>query len=368
MCDMGMDAGALLEGPRGRRLCLEAAMGVWRDRESASAALFQAVLHAAYDLDPGRGTSRVMFGPGADDLPRFTAADVAGLVNAVPLPEPNDHELMAALAASVDSARYWEEPAREDVLAADPELRPALARVAAAVVGSPAAAWWETSADPAAQWSVAFAGTDAEHGTERAAPGVLERWRRAQDAEEERAQRERPSDPRAPWGGTWWSKPPHGLAHTTRRLDGAGPVGLWLVEDAMGWETATVQRVHVHVDGDARIYEIDGPEAWAELCRRHPLDVTASRRHDWYRTTGQARRWLIPDWSGVAEEYDGIHLTVAGYLTAAGRAVPVDDERMTVLAGWDPDLTYWLADVTLGDSAVEHWIRDGDQGWSPSLG
>jgi hypothetical protein len=359
---MGIDADALLEGPRGRRLCLEAAMGGSRYGEGASAELFQGVFHAAYDLDPGRGTSRVMFGPGADDPPRFSTADVAARLDAVPFADPTGRELLSALAASVDSARYWQEPAGEDILAAAPELQAGLARVATALVTVPAIDWWSASADPA-QWSVAFAGTDAERGTERPAAAVLERWRRAQVDEEARAHRERPTDPRSPWTGTWWSKPPSGLARTSRRLEGLGPVALWLVEDGMGWETATAQRVHVA--REARIYEIDGPDAWAALCRRHPLEVTASRRHDWYRTTGQAGRWVIPDWSRVAEEFDGIHLTVAGYLTTAGRAIPVD-ERMSVLAGWDPDLTFWLADVTREESGAEHWRRDQDEGWTPA--
>lgn len=361
--DMGM-ADALLKGPRGRRLCLEAALGESRYGESASAELFHAVFHAAYDLDPGRGTSRVMFGPGADDRPRFTAADVAGLLNAVPLPELNDRELVSALAASVDSARYWQEPDGEDVLAASAELGPGLARVAASLMASPATDWWDASVDPAGQWSVAFAGTDSERGTDRPAHAVLGQWQQAQADEEARAQRERPTDPRAAWGGTWWSKPPHGLARTSRRLDALGPAGLWLVEDGMGWETATVQRLRVA--SDARIFEIDGPDAWAELCRRHPVEVTASRRHDWYRTTGHAGPWVIPDWSRVAQEFDGIHLSVAGYLATAACAIRVDDERMTVLAGWDPDLTYWLTDITREEPGIVHWRRDRDEGWTPA--
>jgi hypothetical protein len=359
---MGMKPDALLAGPRGRRLCLEAALGELRYGESASAELFNAVFHAAYDLDPGRGTARVMFGPGAHDRPRFTAADVAGLLDAVPLPEPNDRELVSALAAAVDNARYWQEPAGEDVLAAAPELRAGLARVAASLTATSATDWWSASVDLPGQWSVAFPGTDAERDRLLPPHETLERWRRAQADEEERAQRDRPTDPRAAFSGTWWSKPPHGLARTSRRIDELGPVGLWLVEDGMGWERATVQRVRVA--SDARIFEIDGPEAWAALCRQHPLEVTASRRHDWYRTTGRSGRWVIPDWSRLAPEFDGIHLTVAGYLMTAGRAVAVDGERMTVLAGWDPDLTYWLSDITSEESSVEKWRRDRDEGWT----
>ena len=128
---------------------------------------------------------------------------------------------------------------------------------------------------------------------------------------------------------------------------------------------AAVQKVHV--PHDARAYEIDSPEAWADLCRRYPWEVTASRRHDWYRTTGRSGRWVIPDWSRAAQDIDAIHLTVIGYLTTAGRAVPVDDERMTVLAGWDPDQTYWLTDVPQDESTHETWKYGQDDGWTLSV-
>jgi len=42
-----------------------------------------------------------------------------------------------------------------------------------------------------------------------------------------------------------------------------------------------------------------------------------SRRHDWWRVTGSAGAWMIPDWVAVAADYDAVHLTVGGYLTTA---------------------------------------------------
>ena len=46
----------------------------------------------------------------------------------------------------------------------------------------------------------------------------------------------------------------------------------------------------------------------------------------------------IPDYLAVAEDFDAFHLSVAGYLSTAGRSLPVGDAS-TVLAGWDPDET-----------------------------
>lgn len=357
---MSVDPVALLAGPRGRRLCLEFARSQHEDSPEA-ALLSEAIFYAAYDLDPGRGTSTVLFGLGIDQRPSYSPEDVARLLAVVPLAEPDDRTLLLTLATAVHRARYWQEPDGDDVLAATPELRVSLARVGTLVADSPHSAWWPTPLARSAQWVVDFAGIPAGDADPRTASETLEQWRAAQVDEEASAERDRPTDARAAWGGAWWSKPPLGLKRTTRALDVDGPVGLWLVEDSMGWKEATVHQISV--PRDARVYEIDSPEAWADLCRRYPLEVTASRRHDWYRTTGRVGRWVIPDWARVAEDFEAVHLTVAGYLAAAGRALAVDHELMTVLAGWDPDQTHWLTDVAPLESTHQAWQNGDDEGW-----
>ena len=76
--------------------------------------------------------------------------------------------------------------------------------------------------------------------------------------------------------------------------------------------------------------------------------------------TGWAGRWLIPDFAAVAADYDAVHLSVAGYLTTAGRALSVDDGR-TVLAGWNPDQTFWLTEVLASSGPPANWV-DLDDG------
>ena len=359
---------ALLVGPRGRRLCLEFAELLTRNSAApASDAFLLAASSAAYDLDPGRGISRVRgfaWGDGLQGpMPTSTPADVARLLDTIPLVDGDERALLAALAAAVDGARYWQEPDGEDVLAASPEVRGALARVAAVLTSSDLTTWWTTRLGSTPQWSVTF-----DDPASPAAPGAvsvaerLVRWRSQTAREEITAQRERPSNPRAAWSGTWWSTPPAELTRTTRCLGVFGPIGLWLVEDRFGWERATARPVAV--PGDASVYEIDGPESWAWLCRRYPLEVTASRRHDWYRTTGVTARWVIPDWSHVANDIDAVHLTVAGYLTTAGRPLVVTDDAATVLAGWHPDATWWLTDIVPTSAIEQPWVRHDDGTWS----
>jgi hypothetical protein len=182
--------------------------------------------------------------------------------------------------------------------------------------------------------------------------------------------------------GWWWSTPAlAGLVSTTRSVPGLGAVRLSLVEDSMGWPEALCWPLAPRPT--AKVYEVRGPEDWTSLVRRYPLDVTKSRWHDWFKVTGRAGTWLIPDYEAVAADYDGVHLTVGGYLTTAGRALAVEGAAepvegaaepvgaATMLAGWDPDLTYWLADVLepagpAGQPA--RWVERDDEplGWAPA--
>lgn len=359
----------LLAGPRGRRLSLELARTMVEGTEAGQAYIHAAHM-AAYGLDPGRGTSVVMLlsagAPREEPEPPgpVTPDEVAALLGRVRLTPYDDGALLAALVATVDSARYWQEPDGEELLAATPVMRDALHPIAAQVAAGSGVAWWTAPVDRAAQWSVEFENprTPPADGPSQE---LLARWRDAESRHEDDARAERPADVRANWSGHWWSTPPNELTRTTRSLGERGPVGLWLVEDGFGWERATA--VPVPVPDDAVVLEIDGPAAWADLCRRFPLDVTASRRHDWYRVTGVDGAWVIPDWSRVAEEYDGVHVTVAGYLATAGRAVPVDDGCATVLAGWGPDETCWLTDAVRADDVGPErqvWSRRDDGGWA----
>jgi hypothetical protein len=119
-------------------------------------------------------------------------------------------------------------------------------------------------------------------------------------------------------------------------------------------------------ENSASVYEICGPDQWADLVGRYPLDVTRSRRDDWRRATGWAGHWLIPDYAAVAADWDAVHVSVAGYLTTAGIAIPADDGACTMLAGRDPDATWWLTDVLSSTSQPEDWRTDDQApfGWT----
>ena len=267
----------------------------------------------------------------------------------------SDVDLVEPLAESVAAARYWQGPDAVDQALAHPEVADELRPVAHAVVGASGARWWRTGLDADTQQYVESLPSQAGGPPWSGAADRLATWLTATD-EQERSAVERPADPAAPYSGHWWSSPTWaGLVSTTRTLSGLGPVQLFAMEDWPGW--TEVRCWSVTLRRPARICEITGPDDWVTLVTRYPLEVTKSRRHDWWRVTGWAGTWLMPDYAAAAADYDAIHLTVGGYLTTAGRALVVNDARC-LLAGWDPDKTYWLADMLTEGGPPVRWVQD----------
>lgn len=355
-----LTADSLLSGPRGRRLCLElAALFAQQASGSGESAYYSAAFYAAHAMDPDSGTSRVIFGPGAGDPPQPTAHEVAALLDALQLPELTEQILLEAMSCMVNAARYWQAPDGEDALAASAPMRCALHRIAGHLLDSPLTRWWTAPMPPDGQWRVDFVdGPPRPPAEPITAALALDQWHESVIEEEYRANTDRPSDPAANFSGSWWSRPPYALSKSTRELPGQGPCGLHVVEDAFHWEEANVRKLSVPTG--ARILELDSPATWAQLCRDYPLEVTASKRHDWYRTTGQDMEWVMPDFSLLQDQYDGVHLTMGGYLTTAGILIPVDEHRASVLAGWDPDKTFWFRDMNTEVNQRQAWARIHD--------
>lgn len=269
----------------------------------------------------------------------------------------NELELLARLADSADRAMYWQEPYEVDRALASPRIAPLLLPAARAIAAAPAARWWSSAVDLDAQVHVRMRPGGAP--ADRPVAEVLAEWR-AGVVEDER--RERPPDVTAPLSGCWWSSPAGDFITSTRARP--APLGLCLQGDGLGSEWAWCREVRS--TRRPRVHEITGPEAWCELVERYPLEVTRSRRHDWWRVTGWAGRWLIPDWEAVAADHDAVHLTCAGYLTTAGRALPVGGAR-TMLAGWDPDQTCWLTDdLDIGEPVFWRGTPGDLATWAPA--
>jgi hypothetical protein len=350
----------LLAGPRGRRTCFEI-------------------------VSPYRDDGSLPSGPGWHDLPygsdeadaRQLAAELAELVAAADLAAivatDADTGLIGCVQGAVGNAMYWQPPDECDLALAQEQVAQTLAPVARAVTAASASTWWSSPLDRDRQQYVQFLeqepGMDMDPPALTGAAANLAAWL-AHTGKYERDAADLPADPAANYSGEWWSAPVHSaLVRTTRSLSGLAAVRLLLVEDSMGWTQARCWPLRPHPD--ATVYEIRGPADWAELVARYPLDVSTSRRHDWWRVTRRAGGWLIPDFAAVAADFDAVHVTVGGYLTTAGRALPVpgrDDAYATMLAGWDPDQTFWLADVLEPAGPVVRWENpEGEPlGWIPA--
>lgn len=286
----------LVEGPRGRRL------------------LWQLIASSA---GPYGGALA-----GAGDVRSTVAAMEAA-------PSGDEDDLMQAFADSVSWARYWQEPDGTD--AALSAAGGILSTVAEQVQ---LPGWWTAPAALDQQVMVTWSGSTP---TLTGAAAKLQSWRTESLADEARAAEERPRDLEAPWSGRWWSTPAmSGLPATSRRLR-----DLWLVEDSMGWTSAAV--TPVAPTRAVRVYEVHSPQEWTQLVLAYPLELTASRRHDWWRATRAREPLYVPDYAAAAREWDAVHVSARGYLTTATRALPVAD-GCTVLAGWNPDQTWWLTD------------------------
>ena len=151
--------------------------------------------------------------------------------------------------------------------------------------------------------------------------------------------------------------------------------GLWtatdpppeaLVQIAAAWEleTGPITRWWLPVRPDANVYEIHRPEDWARLVTAHPrqgsphpgweLPGVNQHVHDispLLATTGQraartsVHRHVVPDWRSVSGQYDGVHLSWAGFITAEGCIIDLAGGDVTMLRYWFSERTLWLADV-----------------------
>jgi hypothetical protein len=192
--------------------------------------------------------------------------------------------------------------------------------------------------------------------------------------------------PLVPAAQEWWSSAPRTGANPRRpgfadyeNVYGNGEftwAGLWTVTDPpeaahdvllSAWEIGPgpITRWRLPVNADARVFEIHRPADWEHLVRSYPR--RAPRAHGGWELPGpnqdvdeirgllavpgqSAARTdsavhLLPDWRAVSSDYDGVHLSWAGFLTTEGRVCDLGADTVTMLRYWHSERTHWLADV-----------------------
>lgn len=94
---------------------------------------------------------------------------------------------------------------------------------------------------------------------------------------------------------------------------------------------------------DARVFEVDSPHAWHELCVTYPSPKTFPLAdYDTLKIVALVTEsYLEPDWAKVADDWDAIHLTLGGMLTSHQVAV-ISKHGWTYQHGWDAEQTWWL--------------------------
>ena len=396
----------LLASPRGRSLVLNLVTDPtddeWEDM-TPLAQFGEAMIFAAYVLDKKRKIGSAVYGGDDSEMRRRNVqpAEVAEALRRLDPVAPTQADLEDAMAAVVGGAMYWQPPHSEDVLAHDPEMIEALRAWAEAIIDSGLLDSWSAGPDFDDQWELTWddpINRDVARRVLEADPAdllgpvrggampqvrgyvttSLNEWHNEARAEEDSSRRGYLARPFEVVYGEWWSTPPDDLWTTTGTWPSGEPIGLALVEDDYGLERARARRVRMR--DTYGVFIVDRPEQWAVLCRKYPLDVTAQRREVWFEATGRRGRWVIPDWSRVAEDYDGVYVSLAGYLRTAGAVVDVgdgsllpdtgdrptrgdtDDRIASLMAGWNPDTTYWLTDAVAGITEVVDWAQDDETG------
>lgn len=133
------------------------------------------------------------------------------------------------------------------------------------------------------------------------------------------------------------------------------------------WEMGRgrISRWRLPVRHDARVWEIDHPDDWVRLVETFPRVATAPH-YGWelpgpnqhqgdlsrllalptqHAARVRIRAHLVPDWDAVAERYDGVHLSWAGFLTAEGYITDLANGGVTMVRYWGSERTLWLHDV-----------------------
>lgn len=164
--------------------------------------LHEAVFWLAHELEPNPGT-RLRIGGGDDHVvedPSFTEAEVAQLIRQADPASVTGAHVRQAMCDTVDLAMYWQPPDGEDAVAALPAVRDALSPVADRVV---ALLPEPTASAVGDQWAVDWHTASESAPIERAPAAVLAKWSSDQREDEDRAARERPTDPHANFSSTW---------------------------------------------------------------------------------------------------------------------------------------------------------------------
>ena len=83
---------------------------------------------------------------------------------------------------------------------------------------------------------------------------------------------------------------------------------------------------------EAQVWEVHHPRDWHALCTAYPKIAQDGR--------------LTPEWSAVAREWDGVHLSLGGVLSCE-RARYEDAHGWSMMEGWHVEGTKWVGNIPM---------------------
>jgi hypothetical protein len=154
------------------------------------------------------------------------------------------------------------------------------------------------------------------------------------------------------WDGFWTVSSPPPDIHDAL-------INVWELRDG------PITRWRLPVQPGVRLWTVDRPSDWVRLVETYPKvavgahsgwELLGPNQHyeDTDRLTGvegqhaartAVSRHVLPDWSAVAQDFDGVDLSWAGFLTSEGFVADLPSGGVTMLRYWGSERTLWLHDV-----------------------
>ena len=123
---------------------------------------------------------------------------------------------------------------------------------------------------------------------------------------------------------------------------------------------------HLPLETEPRIFEIHRPQDWCRFVEEYrgepdefyagwelpgPNRQLVESIDELEQVSGgrairrEADTRAVLDWAAASQDWDGIHLSWAGYLTTEGSITDLDDGSVAMLRHWGAEQTVWLRDV-----------------------
>lgn len=212
------------------------------------------------------------------------------------------HVAMNVSAVAINAIDMWAADYPRSVALAL-ENGPRLMPLAQEIMAQPAVRAWFAPAERSAQWIIL-----------------------GDEGEVTPAELVTPSSPPTSW--ELYAQKPEGADYSSTAVGDTCAI-LIAMEHHAGdfYPSFPIRRYHVRASPTARVYEADGPQSWHRLAMRYPALDEAGR--------------TVPDWGLVANDWDAVHLSLGGLLTA--QLVREEGPHgFTELQSWDSEQTAWL--------------------------